>query len=332
MTKISTLDAKVQVKRLAIKYRELSDLPYKSAEEKKVEDDLISQIKTIVENTIFKNEIDQSDFDDYLEQQLGGHDFDLPDPVGTKKHDEQLSEELEEESIGRPLPTGEPIPQIKSLREQKKSVQEQIKELQSRKKDLKLLKQKSNLEKELEKMEDQIREEQKEEAFLTDKKDKDGIVKLRHDKYNKKMDELTWEKFTLEDMLEKAITKKDEEEIEKIKEALKINKSKRFKLKGVKVKTYFQNYMVKIPRWINKGTKAIGELGDGLSSMGEMGGGKGSKNSFANLQVGGNDDFDGDFGFNEKSMFGGMGTKSRDTPKTKKKSKKKPKKKKGKKK
>jgi len=302
---IKPLDAKVQVHRLAKSYME-SNLPFQTSEEKKKRNRILQEIKNILEQVEFKNEIDRADFKDYLKNQIN-EKFELPEPVritGQRIRDE-LVNDLERNSE-------RPIAQIQQVRDRKQVIEQEIHELQNKKKHYELIKKKDKLKAEVELMEKKILEDEKEENYLTEKKDKDGIVKLRTEKFNKRMDELKFEQQELQTMLEKET---DEDKIKIIKEAIKHTKQKITKLHTVKIQTKFQNYMVKIPRWINSGTKAIGEISDGLSSLGgEMGkaGGQSNDDPFDLSATGKKKGKKGkdkknktvsDFGFNEKSTF-----------------------------
>ncbi len=340
MDKIKSLDAKVQIHRLATTLKETYDMPFKSKEEKEKEEDILEEIRIISNNVILKNDVDKKDFEDFLEQQIGMNDIDVIDAEGETIDDEQLTDVID-------LPKGEAIPSIKAIQQKQKSIKEQIKELQDRKNDLKLLKQKDNLQKEIQKMEQTIAEEQKETHYLTDLKNKDGLVKLRHDTYNRRMDDLKVERIRMDQMMLEELAKKtpDDETIKIIKEAIKINKQKVNRMRTVKIQTYVQNYMVKIPKWIASGSKQISELSGSMANMGndlnekgggggfDKGSGKGKGKSkgenFSALQVGGDDDSSfgfgdskggNDFGFNQNSMFGGeRKEKSESEPKKRKK-------------
>lgn len=115
-----------------------------------------------------------------------------------------------------------------------------------------------------------------------------------------RMDEHKLERIQLEQMLEKS---KDPEEILTLKEAIKINKGKVSKLRQLKIQTYVQNAMIKIPKWIAKGSKSINEIS---GSLGGVGGNQGKSNGgdFSNMQVGGGDDnpFGGE---GQSNPFGG---------------------------
>lgn len=314
MEKIKSLESKVQIHRLATQYREVSDLPYKSQEEKKNEEELIAKIRQIVDNTLFINDMDKRDFEDYLQDQLGGNDIDVPESENPTAEDD-LPDVLEQ---------GESIYKIKEIRQNEKSVKEQIKELQEKKKHLKMLKQKDNLQQEIEKMEKIIADGQKEEAYMTDKKNRDGVVKLRHDKYNKKMDNYKMDILQAEILLEQT---KDEEQIKIIKESIKLTKKKMGKLRNVKLMTYFQNAMVIIPKKITSITKGISEFSEGMSKMGSGMGQYDKGSSMSSLEVGRGGNSGYDFGFNESNMFG-RGKKENNEPKKKRKKRKKNKKKK----
>lgn len=320
MDSVKPLEAKVAIHRLSKRYKELNDMPYPTREEKEEMNQLMEQARQVAENVVFKNEIDQADFDEFLDEKIGEHNFTLREPEGKKIHDEQLTEELDDEP--EPSRINKPLPQIEEVRKRKGNVEEEIALLQRKKKDLELLKKKENLKKQVEKMEDQIKEQQKEESYLTDKKDKEGIIKLRHDKYNKQMDEIKWEEYEINDLLTKELAKEnpDQDVIATCKEALKNVKARRNRLRQVKLQTYFQNAMVKIPKKIASVANGISELSGGLSKMGNETGGSGG---VGNMNIGDNPfDLSGktktkkkgkkgkkskknnsDFGFNEESFF-----------------------------
>lgn len=313
MDKQKSLDAKVQIHRLATRYREISDIPYKSKDEQIIEDGLIAQIKQIVDNIVFINDIDKRDFEDYLQEQLGGNNIDVPEAENPTAVDD-LTDVLDH---------GEPIQQIKEIRQKEKSVKEQIKELQEKKKQLNLLKQKDRLQQEIEKMMQQVADAEKEGAYMTDKKNKEGVVKLRHEKYNKKMDNYKMDKIQAEQLLEQT---KDPEQIKIIEESIKLTKKRMGKLKQLKFQVYFQQAMIVIPRKISSITKGISDFSEGMGKMGDGFGQYDKKSSMSSLQVGGSDGHN-DFGFNEKSMFG-FGKKEKKEPKKRKKRRKKSKRKK----
>ena len=357
-----TLDAKVQIHRLAKLHKEViphqnkhpckqqwihrlaklhkevmeipDDMPYPSLEERERGDEIIFEIRSITKQVIFKNEVDQADFRTFMNDLFPDQEFEYNNPMGSKIHDEQLTEELDE---------GEAIPQIKAIQQRKSTVEEEIAMLQKAKKDMELQNKRNKLMKEVDKMKDKIREDTKEENFLTDKKDKDGIVKLRHLKYNMRMDDLKLARIELDKMLE---VEKDPDKIETLKEAIKINKGKVMKLRQLKLQTYIQNYMIKIPQWIAKGSKSINEISGSLGGVGNSG--KSDGFDMSQMQVGsGNDNpfggkgggnpFGGDYPFGKGSddpfdLSGLTGQRSTKKSAPKKKKRKQSKKKKGKKK
>lgn len=321
------LDAKVQIHRLAIKYRELSDLPFKNEKEKDAEADLLLDLKNVIDSVKFKNEIDQEDFDEFVRKELDGTSFEIPDmpePESETIKDAPLHDELEEE---KPVQVEyESIIPIAKQRQKKEILQKEINELKKEKEYFRLVSEKNKLKEEVEKMRQKQSDEEKEASFYTDKKDKEGISKLRKEKWQRDMDNLKTDKIILEQELKKRDPEKEKEEYENIKEAIKVTDKKITRLKTIKYQNYGQQAMVKIPRWINKAMSSIGEVTQG---MGKEFGGMGfeEKGKKSNFGFGFGDDFGGksnDFGFNEASMFGNK--KSESKPKKKRKSKKKKKK------
>lgn len=319
------LEAQVQIHRLAKRYREISDIPYKSTDEKAEEDKITLHIRTIIKDVKFKNEIDQADFSDFVEKQLVGIEFELPEPEGTKIHDEPLTEELKQE----PVQTINPIAQ---QRQKKENLEAQINDLKKRKDHFELVAKKERLKKEVEAMEEKTREQQKEDGFFTTKKNKEGLSTFKNEKYLKVMDDFNMDKLILEQELATKDPKKDEEEIKTIEEAIKLVNKKKRKLKMIKVTNYMGQAMVKIPRWINKGTKSIQDITHGMGSMGSQFGKMGNVGQGGDegdFMVGRDGGKGNDFGFNQSNMFGsGKPKEQKEKKKKRKKKKKKHKKKK----
>jgi hypothetical protein len=198
-------------------------------------------------------------------------------------------------------------------RRQEDSLMDMIVDQEKRQEELKLKKKLVELKQENQKIEQQLAEESKEESFYTDKKDKDGIINLRKEKYNDTMDNLN---------LELQIAKETGDT-----EKVKLLKAEIGRLRGIKIKTMFSNMMIKIPKKINGFSKIMGDLSDGIgkvsNSVGSIGndnmtktksatkskskkgkkkGKKGKKQSGSDAGFLNESQTD-DFGFNEKNMF-----------------------------
>lgn len=193
-----------------------------------------------------------------------------------------------------------PITPLDMARRQEDSLMDMIVDQEKRQEELKLKKKLVELKQENQKIEQLLAEESKEESFYTEKKDKDGIINLRKEKYNDTMDNLN---------LELQIAKETDD-----KEKVKLLKAEIGRLRGIKIKTMFQNAMIKIPRKINGFSKMMGNLSDGIGKVGSQVGnldsqsGKKSKKGKKGKKSKGNssddsDDSIGDFGFNTKNMF-----------------------------
>src|SRR3990167_439009 len=193
-----------------------------------------------------------------------------------------------------------PITPLDMARRQEDSLMDMIVDQEKRQEELKLKKKLVELKQENQKIEQQLADEFKEESFYTDKKDKDGIINLRKEKYNDTMDNLN---------LELQIAKETDD-----KEKIKLKKAEIGRLRGIKIKTMFANAMIKIPRKINGFSKMMGDLSDGIGKVGSQVGNldntssskskKKGKKGKAKSSDNNNDDNDiGDFGFNTKNMF-----------------------------
>ena len=192
-----------------------------------------------------------------------------------------------------------PITPLDMARRQEDSLYDMIVDQEKRQEELKAKKKLLELKQENQKIEQQIAEESTEASYYTDPKDKDGIIPLRKQKYNDSMDALN---------LELQIAKETDD-----KEKIKQLKSEISRLRSIKIRTMFQNAMIKIPRKINGFSKMMGDLSDGIGKVGnQVGNMDNSNQSNAKSKKKGKkskssdniDDNDiGDFGFNTKNMF-----------------------------
>lgn len=191
-----------------------------------------------------------------------------------------------------------PIDPINQARQREDSLMDLIVDQEKMFEELKLKKKLVELKQENQKIEQQLADSSKEESYYTDKKDKDGIINLRKEKYNDTMDSLKLE-------LQIAKETDDKEKIKQLKQEIS-------KLQGVKLRTMFANAMIKIPRKINSFSKMMGDLSDGIGKVGNQVGNleanktnkkKGKKKTKGSNHNDDDQDDIGDFGFNTKNMF-----------------------------
>lgn len=351
-------DSKAKIHRIANELKIISGMPYKTKEEQAQEIDYKKTIQLIIDQTEFDSDVDFDDFNEFMIDLFGENEYIMPEPKMIKPKEFEAIPQIQqmrkeehalEEQYAELKKRKEELEKQKKILNLKNEIQKlegklqeddtenlELQELKRQKEELKQMQEQEKLKQEIDQMQQKLAEQQREDSYYTEKPDKDGIVKLRKEKYQQSMKELQIEELRLKSLIIRCVDPRDRGEA---KEKLKDVQNKMKQLKMIKTQTTMKNIMVKLPRWINKATSSIGEISKGLGSMG---GEMGSSNNNTNYYVGDNpfdlnntqnktsnktkkskkgkkskkskksrsqsptDDYDYNFGFNEKDFFKGI--------------------------
>lgn len=290
------LEAKVKIKRLCMNCINLDD----SKREK-----IKNEVNSIYRSLVFSSDVEKNDFINFIE--------DIPelnmekDDLEENKFHPTIDDEVEDIETGEDIEVEEkkddtwnnwqkdPSVIIKPLNDERaktQAVKDEMYRLKKQKETLLLFKKRKKLKEEVDKLEKEMQNDLKEESYLTEKKDKDGIIVLRKEKWETEMDLAKLENDSAMISLAEAEESGNEENIRSSKDRLKRSSERINHLRKVKFETKIGNFMTKFPRYINKGSGFIREISDGLGNIG----GEYSKFETKSEKV-------SDMGFNEKSMF-----------------------------
>ncbi len=130
----------------------------------------------------------------------------------------------------------------------------QLKTLKAKEKHFKDLLEIKKKQEEIDQLEDKIANFFKEESYLTEKPDKEGIIKIRDLKYNRQMDKLKQELSECNNFTDKLTVR-----------------SKMLNLKMLKMQVKTTNASIKIGKGTVKISGIMSKIGDSLSEIGKIG-------------------------------------------------------------